>query len=170
MSSLNSGLNQVFGSNYQGTQNVAQTGTSGTTSANTYNAGQQGLQNQLGTNYQNLINNGAPSSYTAPTATTNAYNQNFFNNLEPQLVAEYGAGSPQIGSQYSQGLVNLLGNTYQTGQGLYNTALNSAASYGTTPIGSTGNSTLSNLLNQNYSGSSGTGIAGSLLTTLLSLL
>lgn len=121
------------GANQQTAQNT------NTSQATSYSPAQQGMQGSLGSMLQQFLSGQVPSSFTDPTALMNQYNQQFNNSLAPQLAAQYGAGSPQIGSQYNQGLVNLLGNQYNQGFSNYSNALGQGLQYAFQPIGSTGN-------------------------------
>ncbi len=122
-------------------QTTTQQGVQGSnqTQFNAYNPNQQSLQQNLGGMYQNFLSGQVPTAFTDPSALMAQYNQNFQNSLAPQLAAQYGAGSPQIGSQYNQGMVNLLGNQYNQGFSNYNNALNSGAGFAFNPIGQTQN-------------------------------
>ena len=118
------------------TGNQANAGSSAT--ANTYGAGQTALQNQLGGLYSSYLNGQIPSSFTNPQPAINAYNTNFQTSVAPGLAAQYGAGSPVIGSQNALGLAQLQGNLYNTGVQNYTNALTAGSNYGLTPIGNTG--------------------------------
>jgi hypothetical protein len=103
-------------------------GASGTTN-NAYTAGQTGLQNNLGSMWQSLLSGNIPSSFTNPAAATNAYQSNFQTQVAPGLAAQYGAGSPVIGSQNALGLAQLQGNLYNSGVNNFLGAMGSGTNY-----------------------------------------
>jgi hypothetical protein len=129
------------------------------TQQNLYGQGQQQLQGQIPGLLSSLVGGGM-GSFTNPQALLAQYNQQFQNTVAPNLAAQYGAGSPQIASQQNQGLVNLLGNQYNTGVSNYTNALNSAGQYGLSSVGSNTNTT-------NANASQSQGLAGSTLLGLL---
>lgn len=96
---------------------------------NTYTPGQSDVQGSLGGLYQQLLGGNIPSSFTNPAAATNAYNSNFQTQVAPGLAAQYGAGSPQIGSQQALGLAQLQGNLYNSGVQNYMGALGQESNY-----------------------------------------
>jgi len=133
------------GQNYVPYMSGTYSGTTGqTTGGNTgtyqqYTPGQQALQGNLGSLYQNILAGQIPSSFTNPQAAINAYNTNFQQSVAPQLAAQYGAGSPQIGSQNALGLAQLQGNLYNTGVQNYLGALGQGTNYALgMPVGQTG--------------------------------
>lgn len=157
-----------YNANTTGT--TGQTGTTGSNQANAYTPGQQQLQQLLPSALQGIITGqqNVPSSFTAPQQVFDAYHSNF-NQAEPGMVAQYGAGSPQIGSQRSLGDQQLAASLYQTGQGNYLNYLNSAQQGAYTPVGSASNANV-NYNWQNDSrvdGSTGDSIYGSILSQLL---
>ena len=103
--------------------------------SNQYNAGQQQLQSQLGAGYSGYLSGQIPQSFTAPQQVVDNFTHTYQNNVVPGLVAQYGAGSPQIAGQYGNALANLYSNLYQTGVANYGNALSGAAGYATTPMG-----------------------------------
>lgn len=105
----------------------AQTGTS--QQQNTFTPGQTGVQNNLGGLWQSFLQGNIPSSFTNPAAATNAYQSNFNTQVAPGLAAQYGAGSPVIGSQNALGLAQLQGNLYNTGVQNYAGALGGGTNY-----------------------------------------
>ena len=115
-----------------GTQNTDTTGNSSNTgnqagsTTNQYGANQQALQSQLPSLYQSLLAGNIPSSFTAPQAAIDNYNQQFQNWTAPQLALKGGAGSPMIAANQAMGLSNLMSNLYQQGVGNYTNALGSA--------------------------------------------
>jgi len=104
---------------------------------NLYGQGQQALQSQIPGLYSQLVGGGL-STFTNPQALLDMYKQQWNNQGAPGVAAQFGAGSPQMMSQYNQGLTNLLGNQYNTGISNYLAALGGAGGYGLTGIGSTG--------------------------------
>jgi len=104
---------------------------------NLYGQGQQQLQGLIPGLYSNLVGGGL-STFTNPQALLDMYKQQWNNQGAPGAAAQFGAGSPQMMSQYNQGLTNLLGNQYNTGISNYLAALGGAGGYGLTPIGGTG--------------------------------
>jgi len=103
-------------------------GASGTT-ANTFTPGQTGVQNNLGGLWSSFLQGNIPSSFTNPAAATNAYQSNFQTQVAPGLAAQYGAGSPVIGSQNALGLAQLQGNLYNTGVNNFLGALGGGSNY-----------------------------------------
>jgi hypothetical protein len=103
-------------------------GASGTTS-NAYTQGQQNLQGNLGNLWQSFLSGNIPSSFTNPAAATNAYQSNFQSQVAPGLAAQYGAGSPVIGSQNALGLAQLQGQLYNTGVNNFLGALGGGTNY-----------------------------------------
>lgn len=108
---------------------------------NTFTPGQTGVQNNLGGLWQSFMQGNIPSSFTNPAAATNAYNTNFDTQVAPGLAAQYGAGSPVIGSQNALGLANLQGQLYNTGVGNFLGALGGGTNYALgMPTGASGSS------------------------------
>jgi hypothetical protein len=140
------------------TNNQQQLGSS--TNQNLYTSGQQQLQSQIPGLLSQLVGGGM-SSFTNPQALLSQYQQQWNNVGAPGVAAQFGAGSPQMMSQYNQGLTNLLGNQYNTGISNYMNALNSAGGYGLTSVGSTGQQAQSNA-------QQGQSLAGNTLLGLLS--
>lgn len=116
----------------------SQTGSNASTAQNTYTPGQTDLQGNLGQLYQQLLGGNIPSSFTNPAAATNAYNSNFNTQVAPGLAAQYGAGSPVIGSQNALGLAQLQGNLYNSGVQNYTNALGQGTQYALSPTGTSG--------------------------------
>jgi hypothetical protein len=138
--------------------NQQQLGTS--TQQNLYGQGQQQLQNQIPGLLSSLVGGGM-SSFTNPQALLAQYQQQWNNVGAPGVAAQFGAGSPQMMSQYNQGLTNLLGNQYNTGIQEYMSALGSAGGYGLTGIGSTTTNAQSGA--QQTQGLAGSTLLGTLL-------
>jgi hypothetical protein len=155
-----------------GNQVQQQLGSQAQQQANTYGAGQQALQQQLPSVLSSFLQTGnLPGTFAAPQQVLNAYNSNFQQSVAPGLAAQYGAGSPEIGSQNTLGLQQLLSNLYQTQSGNLNNVLNTGANIGFTPIGQTGTGNTSNTANttqnqtQNQSWQSNNSLLGSLLSS-----
>lgn len=138
--------------------------------ANTYGAGQQGLQDQLGGLYSRYLGGNVPTSFTEPQAAFNAFNTDFTNNTEPGLVAQYGAGSPQIGAQRADAQQRLAAGLYQNGISNYSNALGQGNAYAMTPTGqtSTGTGATQATNDQQVQGAQAGGI-GSILSVLAQL-
>lgn len=123
----------------QGSTTGANQGVSGTNGTqqqqNQFNPGQQGLQGSLGGMYQNFLSGQVPQSFTAPPQVLDAYKQYFQNQVAPGIAAQYGAGSPQMGAQQTNGLTQLLANLYQQGMSNYGNVLGGASSYALNPTG-----------------------------------
>lgn len=137
--------------------NTQTTGTTGT-NANIYDQGQQALQGTLTNALSNLTSTGqTPNTFTAPQALIDQYNQQFSNTVAPGLANQYGANSPQIASQQNQGLVNLLGNQYNTGVGNYLNALNAAAPTAFQALGTSATGNQNVAANQNTQAASADG-------------
>lgn len=121
---------------------------------NTYSPFQQQLQgeaaNQAG---QYLATGVAPGTQASLDAQTAAYEQNFKQNVEPQLAAQYGAGSPAIAAEESQGLVNLTSNVFQNQGSQFNAALGTAGNLAYNATGSTGQTAAANNNTSNTTGS-----------------
>jgi hypothetical protein len=145
-------------------QNTAQTGTN----ANLYNSQQQALQGALPGDYSSLLSGQIPTSYTAPQALINQYTNDFQNYQQPGIANQYGAGSPQISSQYNQGMVNLLGNQYNAGTTNYMNALSGAGNTAFQALGSSASGNTGTNLNQNtQAGTAQTNTISPLLQQLL---
>ena len=154
-------------------QASSQSGAQSQQSNNLYGAGQQNLQQQLPNLLSSFLQTGnLPGSFGAPSSVINAYNQNFQQSVAPGLAAQYGAGSPQIGSQQSLGLQQLLSNLYQTQSGNFNNLLNTGSQIGFTPIGQTGSGqqvqsgNLAQQQTQNQNWQANNSLLGSLLSTI----
>jgi hypothetical protein len=155
------GFNSLGGQPWTAGSNTAygQSGGNNALSQNLFGQGQQQLQGLVPGLYSNLLGGGF-GSYTQPA--TQAYNQQFFTQpggIASTLAAQYGAGSPQIGSQYTQGLTNLLGNMMPQ----YTSAIGQAGAYGLTPVGTSGQGTYTGASNQS------TGYGSTLLGMLAQL-
>lgn len=96
---------------------------------NTFTPGQQQVQGDLGNLWQSFMQGNIPSSFTNPAAATNAYQSNFQSQVAPGLAAQYGAGSPVIGSQQALGLAQLQGNLYNTGVNNFLGAMGGGTNY-----------------------------------------
>lgn len=117
--------------NQQGTGNQAQQ------QANVYNPWQQQEQQQAGQAASAFLQTGnLPGTLGAPPAETQAYINNFNQNVAPQLAAQYGAGSPAIASQEALGLSQLAGSEYSQGISALSGAINQEAGIGFNSIGS----------------------------------
>lgn len=126
-----------------GNQNTTSTGAanaSGTSAQqNTYQPWQTGLQAQAGQAAGNFLQTGnLPGTFGAPPQVTQAYIDNFNRSVAPQLAAQYGAGSPAIGSQLALGLEQLQAQVYQNQSANFSNALNTAGGLGFQAIGQTG--------------------------------
>ena len=165
--------------NQNTTQQNASTGATTGTQANTYNAGQQALQNQLSQLLPGYIQGGTiPTAFTAPPAAFQNLNNQLTNQVNPAIAAQYGAGSPQIGAQDALAQTNLAAQLYQAGVQNYTGALGLAGNLAYNPIGQnttgtsngtgTGSSTLTNdtTQNQNNLGIAETSYGSNLLSTL----
>lgn len=150
-----------------GTQDTAQQQQQAGAQANQYTEGQQALQGQLPGMYSSLIGGQVPTQFTAPQQLIDQYNRAFQANVAPGLAAQYGAGSPQIASQQSFGLGNLLANQYQQGIGNYQNALGQAAGYALSPVGSS-NATQGNQTSQGTQQGTGSIVYNSTPMSLIS--
>jgi hypothetical protein len=119
--------NYVPYQNQQYNQTSGQAGTGST--SNVYTPGQQGLQGNLGNLWQSFLSGNIPGSFTNPQAATNAYQSNFQSQVAPGLAAQYGAGSPVIGSQNALGLAQLQGQLYNTGVNNFLGAMGGGTNY-----------------------------------------
>ena len=125
-----------------GTQSQTTTGsqqTSGTGAAqNTYTPAQQQLQQEAANAATQFLQTGnLPGTFADPPSVINAYMENFNQNIAPELAAQYGAGSPEIGSQMAIGLEQLQAQLYQTQSSNFNNALNTIGNQAYTPVGQT---------------------------------
>ena len=114
-------------------QAQANTGTTANTQANTYTAGQQGVQGNIASTASNLLS--GDISQFMPTPAVTDYANYEFNKMAPQIAAQYGAGSNQINAQ-QQAL--MLGLTAQGQQNAYSNgaaAINAASNFAMTPVG-----------------------------------
>ena len=129
-----------------GIQNTQGT-TSGTqaqqgTNANTFNAGQTALQNNLGGLYGSLAAGNIPTSYTANPNLVGAYETAYNQNVAPGEAAQGGWGSPAIASNNAMGLQALLANQYNTGVSNYQNTLAGASNFASNPfLGNSSSST-----------------------------
>lgn len=137
-----------------------------------YQPGQQALQAALPGLYGNLANGQVPTSFTEPSQVTNYANQLFQQQVEPGLVAEYGAGSPQIAGQQSLMESGLAANLWNSGLSNYTNALNSGSQFALTPTGQSATAGTQGNYNYNQAaaGTQGSGIGSSLIAYLLSAL
>lgn len=131
------GQNTFYASNQQGQGNSAQAQAQTGSQLNQYTAGQQQLQSQLPQLLSGVLSGQAqiPPYWTAPQQVFDAYNHNFQHYTAPQIAAQYGAGSPQMGSQMSLGNERLAAELYQGGIGNYLNFLNQAGTMAFTPVG-----------------------------------
>lgn len=158
-----------YTANTQG--NTAQTGGTANFQQNQYTPGQQALQGQLGSTLQGMLNGSyqIPGYMTAPPEAFQAYNNAFNLYVKPGMAAQYGAGSPQIGSMQSLGNEQLAANLYQTGVGNWQNLLGMANANAFTPVGSNS----ANQINQNWQtesdvdGYQGDTVLGSILSKLI---
>lgn len=113
----------------QGTQN------------NTYQPWQSGLQQQVGQAAGNFLQTGnLPGTFGTPQVVTDAYISNWKQNVAPMLAAQYGAGSPALGSSLALGLQQLQAQVYQNQSNNFSNALSSAGNTAFTATGNTSNS------------------------------
>jgi hypothetical protein len=140
-SSTSAGLgNQNYSQKGTLSGNQSTTGTLGQQQQNQYGAGQQALQQQLPGTLSNFLQTGnLPGTFAAPPQVLSAYQSNFNQMVAPQLAAQYGAGSPVLGSQETMGLQQLLSNLYQTQSNNFNNDLNTGANIAFNAIGSNAN-------------------------------
>jgi hypothetical protein len=147
--------------------NTGQVQGGNTNAQQTYTPGQTDTQGQLGGLWQSFMQGNIPSSFTNPAAATNAYNTNFQTQVAPGLAAQYGAGSPVIGSQNALGLAQLQGNLYNTGVNNYQGALSGGSNYAlgmpTGNVGSYGNQGVQQQSGQNQYGINPLALLGSLI-------
>jgi hypothetical protein len=126
------------------TSNTQQQGTANTQQqqANVYQPWQSGLQQQAGQAASNYLTTGAPPPGVtgAPAQLVQAYMDQFNQQVAPQLAAQYGAGSPAIGSQLALGLEQLNASVYGTNLNAYQNEIGQAGTLGFTPVGQTGTS------------------------------
>lgn len=121
------------------TSSTGNTASQGNT-ANTYSPFQQELQQEAaGQAGQFLATGIAPGVQQELDAQKAAYMQNFNESVAPQLAAQYGAGSPAIGSQLAQGLVSLTSDVYQNQAGQFNSALGTAGNLAYNATGASSN-------------------------------
>lgn len=167
-------------------QPVSLTTSQGTSSANTTDqasqAGQQSstfapwqqqLQQLLPGMLSSFVQGGqVPTSLTAPPQEFAAANQQFTQNVAPGLVAQYGAGSPQLAQQQAYMNQNLAAQTYQQGVGNYLSGMGMLGGFATTPQGQTTAQTGQNTSQQNASGlgTTSTDVGGTILGMLLNAL
>jgi hypothetical protein len=105
--------------------------------AQVYNPWQQSEQQQAGQAASSFLQTGnLPGTLGAPPAETQAYINNFNQNVAPQLAAQYGAGSPAIASQEALGLSQLAGSEYSQGISALSGAIGQEANIGFNAIGS----------------------------------
>jgi hypothetical protein len=135
--------------NQQQSQNVSasQQGQQGTQAGtqntqNQYTGAQQAAQNQANQMLSTVMQTGQlPPGWGLNQAAIQAATDNFKNNIEPTLAAQYGAGSPQIGSQFALMNEQLIGNLsqqeFQNFQGIFGDVANIAYR----PIGTASQST-----------------------------
>jgi hypothetical protein len=135
---------------------------SATNQQNLYTPGQQALENQLTSGYSNLLNGQVPSQFTNNPQLIGAY-QTAYNAGAPATAFQGGAGSPQMQSNYAQGLQSLLANQYNTGITNYANILGGAGANALTGTGS-------NTTNQGSIQSSGYGNGNFSSTTSQSLI
>lgn len=126
-------------SQYSSTTAQQDTGNQTQQNQNTYTPGQLGVQGNLGNLYQQLLSGNIPSSFTNPTAATQAYQNNFNSQVAPGIAAQNGAGSPAIASQQALGLSQLQGQLYNSGVQNYLGALGQGTQYALSPTGISGN-------------------------------
>lgn len=161
---------QYYNADTTGTS--GQTGTTNQQQANQYTPGQQELQSQLPQTLMGLLTGQtqAPGWMTAPPEAFKAYNDSFDTYVKPGLAFQYGAGSPQIGSQQMMGNEQLAANLYQNGYSNFLNGLGNAENFAMTPIGQNTNNQVDQDWQSHYntSGYSGDNIMGSILNKLVS--
>lgn len=121
--------------------NTTGSGSSQAAAANTYSPQQQAAQNaalQAGTNY--LQTGNLPGTFGAPPQVTQAYVDNWKQNVAPQLAAQYGAGSPALGSSLALGLEQLQAQVYQNQSANFSGALGQVSNAAFNALGQTQNS------------------------------
>lgn len=179
---LNSGTQNVATqaqTQQSGLQNLATNGVNN--QANTYTAPQSALQGQTLGNYSNYLQNGQiPLSFGMPTAVQNFANNQFTSNTAPQLAAQFGPDSPQIGLAQQNLDLGLAAQANQLATGNYLNAQNAASNYAFTPVGvqaannsaQVASNSANSLTNQNQATNynSQTLNGGGLLSTITSLL
>lgn len=141
----NGNVNETLTQNTSGigNQNTSSTGAANATGTsaqqNTYQPWQTGLQAQAGQAAGNFLQTGnLPGTFGAPPQVTQAYIDNFNRSVAPQLAAQYGAGSPAIGSQLALGLEQLQAQVYQNQSANFSNALNTAGGLAFQSVGQTG--------------------------------
>jgi hypothetical protein len=118
------------------TSTGSSTGTGAVNSQQVYNPWQQQEQQEAGQAASSFLQTGnLPGTLGAPPAETQAYVNNFNQNVAPQLAAQYGAGSPAIASQEALGLSQLAGSEYSQGISALSGAVQNAASIGFNAVG-----------------------------------
>src|SRR5262249_38788224 len=122
-----------------GTAASQQTGTNSGAQQNTFQPWQQQLQTLLPGLFQNYLKGQVPSSFTAPQQLFDVANANFTKYQDPSLVAEFGAGSPQLAAQRGQMDANLAASQYNQGISNFQNALSSLVGTAMTPYGQTNN-------------------------------
>jgi hypothetical protein len=111
-----------------------------------------------------------PSWMTAPPEAFKAYNDAFNQYVAPNIAAQFGAGSPQIGRQQMMGNEQLAANLYQNGVTNWLAYLGNAENFAMTPVGQSTN----NQFNQNWQNQSevqgyqGDSMLGTILNKLVS--
>src|SRR5262249_19408781 len=118
-------------------QNQTTDNTGNTQQMNVYNPAAQALQGSAATALQGILSTGQlPGNFGISQQAFDAMNNNFRENIAPQYAAQYGAGSPVIGSRWALMNEQLAA---QLGQQQWNNALGlfgQAQGLGYNPIGS----------------------------------
>jgi len=126
---------------------LTQTGQSGTSQSdglnqNLYTPEQQALQGQAGGQIAGLLNGSQSpaASLGFDPAVWQSMLTNFNENVAPQLAAQYGAGSPVIGGQLSNLLLNATAQSSQQAWNNQQNLLGDAQSNAFTPVGASSGS------------------------------
>jgi hypothetical protein len=103
---------------------------------NVYSQGQQNLQGTAEQTLQQVLATGQlPAGFTNNSAAIQAADANFTNNEAPTLAAQFGAGSPVIGSSFAQMNQQLQGQLSQEDYSNFNNTLGEVQSFAFNPLG-----------------------------------
>lgn len=120
------------------TGTTAQQGTGSSTSTTNNIYADPALQGQAGGSISGTLATGQlPGNFGMSQLAYDMMNQNFNQNIAPGLANAYGAGSPQIGAQFSQANEQLTNQLSQNAWGNYMNTIDAAAQLGYTPTGQT---------------------------------
>jgi hypothetical protein len=129
---------------YTSGNSLTQTGSSGTSQTaglnqNQYTPAQQALQGQDTSQISGLLNGSSSpaASLGFDPSVWQSMVTNFNENVAPQLAAQYGAGSPVIGGQLSNLLLNATSQSSQQAWNNQQNLLGDAQSNAFTPVGAT---------------------------------